>query len=296
MSFTVLLGCVEDIASKVTEILDKDVLAISREECEYEIILSMRYVVLAAAKRIRPFLLVQFASIFSVPQSIALKIGAALELVHSYSLVHDDLPALDNDNYRRGQLSCHKNFSECTAILTGDALLTLAFEVLSKVDVKASQKINLISVLAKAAGMLGMIKGQILDIKIKHTHNMSIEELTHIQSLKTGMLFSAACEMGAILGNVTTRQRLVCREYGISLGILFQVMDDIKDEKSDRKKGVKTLRTYFKHDDELTSHINKLLMQTLHYLEKIQPIAERNNTMGALSLLQKFTDFIANKA
>ena len=192
---------------------------------------AMRYAALGQGKRLRPFLVVQSAALFDVPRPQALRVGAALECVHCYSLVHDDLPAMDDDDLRRGKPTAHKAYDEATAILAGDALLTIAFEILSDAATHPDPdvRLRLISGLAKAAGAAGMAGGQMLDIEAEKRVTSSLADITRIQSLKTGALFRFACEAGAILGQADPAP---LRQYADNIGLAFQIADDILDVES----------------------------------------------------------------
>ncbi len=192
---------------------------------------AMRYAALGQGKRLRPFLLVESASLFDVPRSRALRAGAALECVHCYSLVHDDLPAMDDDDLRRGKPTAHKAFDEATAILAGDALLTYGFEILSDPETHPDpgMRIALVSGLAKAAGVAGMVGGQMLDIAAETGGAQELSAITEIQSLKTGALFRFACEAGAILGGADPAP---LTRYAAKIGLAFQIADDILDVES----------------------------------------------------------------
>jgi farnesyl diphosphate synthase len=187
---------------------------------------AMRYCAIGAGKRLRPFLVLESAKLFNA--SGALRVGAALECVHCYSLVHDDLPAMDDDDLRRGKPTAHKQFDEATAILAGDSLLTLAFEILASSETHgdASVRSALVLELAKASGMNGMAGGQMLDIE---ADGSSLEQIIRIQSHKTGALFRFACEAGAILAGV---DRLPLRQYADDIGLAFQIADDLLDLES----------------------------------------------------------------
>jgi farnesyl diphosphate synthase len=192
---------------------------------------AMRYAALGPGKRLRPFLVVESAALFDVPRQRALRAGAALECVHCYSLVHDDLPAMDDDDLRRGRPTAHKAFDEATAILAGDALLTFAFEILSSVETHPSAdiRVKLVAGLARAAGVAGMVAGQMLDIQAETAGSQTLPAITTIQSLKTGALFRYACEAGALLGGADPRPLL---SYADNIGLAFQIADDILDVES----------------------------------------------------------------
>lgn len=193
---------------------------------------AMRYSALNGGKRIRPFLVLTTAALFNVPETQALRVAAAVEMIHCYSLIHDDLPAMDNSDVRRGAPTCHKQFSEATAILAGDALLTLAFEVLADpaTHVQAAVRCALITQLAKAAGGMGMIAGQMLDMA-GEKQTLSVADITTLHRLKTGALIRFSCVAGAMLAGKTTDDAL--EEYGDALGLLFQLTDDLLDVEGD---------------------------------------------------------------
>ena len=199
---------------------------------------AMRYASLSGGKRFRPFLLVESAGLFRVPQHNALMAGAALECVHCYSLVHDDLPAMDNDELRRGQPTAHCKFDEATAILAGDGLLTFAFDILSREETHANAavRIALVNALARAAGIGGMAGGQMLDLAAEGRfgplrHGESDVRL--LQAMKTGALLRFACEAGGILGHADARQTQALTRYGTAVGEAFQIADDLLDIEGD---------------------------------------------------------------
>ncbi len=195
------------------------------------LIKAMRYAALGPGKRLRPFLVIESARLFDVPNGRALIVGAALECLHCYSLVHDDLPAMDNDDLRRGRPTLHRAFDEATAILAGDALLTFAFEILSRPDVhpEADVRVKLIGELAHAAGRDGMAGGQMLDLEAEDGRETKIDEVLTLQSMKTGALFRFACMAGAILGGVDPAP---LNAYGSAIGLAFQIADDLLDVSS----------------------------------------------------------------
>ncbi len=190
---------------------------------------AMRYAALGPGKRLRPFLLAESAGLSGVKREVALQAGAALECVHCYSLVHDDLPAMDDDDLRRGRPTLHKAFDEATAILAGDALLTFSFELLAGLPVAATTRITLVSALASASGEAGMVGGQMLDMEAESRVSSSLSETIRIQSLKTGALFRFACEAGALLGGADPAP---LRQYADNIGLAFQIADDILDRES----------------------------------------------------------------
>jgi farnesyl diphosphate synthase len=202
---------------------------------------AMRYSSLGGGKRFRPFLVVECAALFAVPRRQALMAGAALECVHCYSLVHDDLPAMDNDALRRGQPTAHKKFDEATAILAGDGLLTLAFHILSQSETHPDPAVrtSLVSALACAAGLGGMVGGQMLDLAAEGRFDgggpqqLGEKEVRTLQAMKTGALLHFACQAGGILGSATERQRDALERYGSAVGQAFQIADDLLDLEGD---------------------------------------------------------------
>src|SRR5579864_1507976 len=192
---------------------------------------AMRYAALAPGKRLRPFLVLASAQLFSVATRSALQVACAIELVHAYSLVHDDLPAMDNSDLRRGRPTCHKAFDDATAILAGDGLLTMAFEVLAQPDTHGDPGVRceLVASLAQAAGCNGMVGGQMIDLLAERRPDLDIGAITRLQRLKTGALIAFACEAGAILGKASQEARLALRAYAHDLGLAFQIADDLLD-------------------------------------------------------------------
>jgi len=202
---------------------------------------AMRYASLGAGKRFRPFLVVESAALFGVPRARGLAVGAALECVHCYSLVHDDLPAMDNDALRRGRPTAHKAFDEATAILAGDGLLTFAFDILSRPETHPSPavRIDLVTALARAAGLGGMVGGQMLDLAAEgrfgggHPQRLGETEVVTLQAMKTGALLSFACRSGGILGEAPQAEREALERYGSAVGRAFQIADDLLDVEGD---------------------------------------------------------------
>ncbi len=202
---------------------------------------AMRYASLNGGKRFRPFLVVECAALFDVPRQRALMAGAALECVHCYSLVHDDLPAMDDDALRRGRPTAHKAFDEATAILAGDGLLTFAFDILSRPQTHpdAAVRVELVGALARAAGLGGMVGGQMLDLAAEGRfagggpQRLGEQEVRTLQAMKTGALLRFACEAGGILGSATPPQRAALVRYGLAVGQAFQIADDLLDLEGD---------------------------------------------------------------
>jgi farnesyl diphosphate synthase len=195
---------------------------------------AMRYAVLGGGKRLRPFLVAATGALFDVPERAATRAGAAVELIHAYSLVHDDLPAMDDAALRRGRPSCHRAFDEATAILAGDALQALAFEVLARdgYGADAAQRCALLQGLARAAGPLGMCGGQMIDL-LAERRTLSLAEVRELQALKTGAIIAFCCEAGAVLGRAAAEERAALAAYAADLGLAFQIRDDLLDLEGD---------------------------------------------------------------
>jgi farnesyl diphosphate synthase len=191
---------------------------------------AMRYAALSPGKRLRPFLVLAGSRLFGVARNCALQAAAAVEMVHAYSLVHDDLPAMDDSDLRRGRATCHKMFDEATAILAGDGLLTAAFEVLANPDTSADPSVRseLVAALAAAAGAAGMVGGQMIDL-IAEKRELDIGGITRLQRMKTGALIAFSCEAGAVLAKASKEARLALRGYAHDLGLAFQIADDLLD-------------------------------------------------------------------
>ncbi len=197
---------------------------------------AMRYSTLGGGKRLRPFLVVETARLFGVEGEGPLRAGAALEMIHCYSLVHDDLPAMDDDDLRRGRPTAHKAYDEATAILSGDALLTYAFDVMAGEATHADPGVRaaLVLGLARAAGLGGMVGGQALDLEAERAvAPHEADAVMRMQSMKTGALLLFGAEAGAILGQASADEREALKRYGVALGAAFQVADDILDTESD---------------------------------------------------------------
>src|SRR6202165_374555 len=191
--------------------------------------LAMRYSVQAGGKRVRPILCLESARIFSADVTPVLPVACALEFIHTYSLIHDDLPALDNDDLRRGKPTCHKKFGEATAILAGDALLTLAFETIGKTPVEPARSVAMVTEVASAAGTVnGMVGGQVADLEAEG-HRIAPEMLEYIHRSKTAALIRASVATGALCGGAGTEDVARLRRFGESIGWAFQVTDDILD-------------------------------------------------------------------
>ena len=238
------LARLDAVAAETDALLDR-LLADSAIEGELSrparLIAAMRYSSLGGGKRFRPFLVVESAHLLDVPRQRALMAGAALECVHCYSLVHDDLPAMDNDELRRGQPTAHRKFDEATAILAGDGLLTFAFDILSRPQTHsdASVRVELVNALARAAGVGGMAGGQMLDLAAegRFTGNgplrLGEDEVRTLQAMKTGALLRFGCQAGGILAAAPPAQRTALDRYGVAVGQAFQIADDLLDLEGD---------------------------------------------------------------
>ncbi len=225
----------KDITEKLSEYL------VPSDNPENPVIEAMRYSSLDAGKRLRPLLVMQSAGLFDVKKEHALGVAAAIEMIHCYSLIHDDLPAMDDDKLRRGKPTCHIQFDEATAILAGDGLLTKAFEVLSseKTNPDAVVRCNLISALSKAAGE--MVLGQTIDMLPPEQKHNSLDFIARLQKFKTGALIRFACLSGAIMANASERDFTNLTIYADNLGLAFQITDDILDIEGDVNIVGKTL-------------------------------------------------------
>lgn len=215
-------------AAAVEQILD-EVLAAPQGH-EARLFEAMRYASLDGGKRLRPFLTLECARLFDTPDSYSLRAGVAVELIHCYSLIHDDLPAMDDDDLRRGKPSCHIAFDEATAILAGDALQAIAFEILadSATHPDAEVRAALVKGLAIASGGNGMVGGQMIDLAAEHS-DADVSTITRMQRLKTGALISFSCEAGAIVGKASDEARQALLHYAHDLGLAFQIADDLLD-------------------------------------------------------------------
>ena len=189
---------------------------------------SMRYSLLAGGKRLRPVFVFDFCNMCGGDWQAAAPFAAAIEMVHTYSLIHDDLPCMDNDDYRRGRLTNHKVYGEANAILAGDALLTAAFAYLAKAPFDAETRIRAVAVLSECAGELGMVGGQVLDM-LSEQRQCTAQEVIDIQSRKTGALIKAACQMGVLAGQGSDEQFAAAAEFAEHLGLAFQIRDDMLD-------------------------------------------------------------------
>jgi len=212
------------VESELTSLLPPE------EGAEARLATAMRYATLGGGKRLRAFLVMQGAELFRVSETCAARVAASIEMLHAYSLVHDDLPAMDDSDLRRGRLTCHKEFDEATAVLAGDGLLTMAFEVLAHPEAHPDPAVRceLVAALAAAAGAAGMVGGQMIDL-IAERRTLDIGAITRLQRMKTGALIAFACEAGAILAKAPAEPRTALRGYAHDLGLAFQIADDLLD-------------------------------------------------------------------
>lgn len=209
---------------------------------EGKLIDAMRYGSLGGGKRLRPFLVMSSADLFGVNPSCSVRVAAAVELVHCYSLIHDDLPAMDDGMLRRGRPTVHRQFDEATAILAGDGLLTFAFEILADPDTHEDPNVRcqLVTALAKAAGPHGMVGGQMLDLIAEH-ETFDLGTTTRLQRMKTGDMIAVSAEAGGILGKGAPNQRHALRAYAHDLGLAFQIVDDLLDVEGTEQETGKTV-------------------------------------------------------
>ena len=212
-------------------------------------------------KKLRSFLVIECARLFSLDADLALTIAATLEMIHAYSLIHDDLPALDNDDYRRGQLSCHKKFDEASAILTGNALLIFAYETVSKESrLSYQQRCKLLEEISSTLGFNGMVYGQVLDIKAKN-QPLLLEQIEQIHLLKTAKFLSVACYIGGVVGNASEADLIKLKEFGEHLGVIFQITDDLLDidEKPNEECNILHVLSHKEIETLLDTHMTKAL-------------------------------------
>jgi len=213
------------------------------QDTRANLVAAMRYAAIGGGKRLRPLLLVSTASMYGVDRDVAMRAAVAVESIHAYSLIHDDLPCMDNDAVRHGKPTVHKAFDEATAVLAGDALHAFAFEVLASPDTCGDPftRIELVQALAHASGFQGMAGGQMMDM-VAGRESHDLPSVTRLQQLKTGALLGAAVEMGAILGHVPPEGRTHLRGYARDIGLAFQIADDLLDLEGDEDAAGKTLR------------------------------------------------------
>ena len=261
------------------------------EQNKSGLLLSMKYGLLPGGKKIRSKLLIDVGKIFKVKYQTLIKIGAAIECIHAYSLIHDDLPCMDDDNIRRGKLTTHKKFGESTAILAGNSLLTISFEILSSVQIKipSNQKIQIINMISKCAGHSGVAGGQFLDLDYENKR-VSKKKIIDMQRKKTGMLFQFCCSVPVIL----SKQKKYISKFakiGSDIGLLFQITDDLIDYKGiskevgkktrkDIKKGKATLISLLGYKNTINYSImlkNKIFKQLNEFGKKANDLKDTLN-------------------
>jgi len=288
---TQILQAIADQAELIDQYMEA---ILPLEEQNDRLLDAMRYSLFSPGKKIRSYLLIEVAKIFNAPLEEAIKAASSIEMIHCYSLIHDDLPAMDNDDLRRGKPTCHIKFDEATAILAGDALLTIAFEVLAeKLNISPIKRCNIISCLAKAIGYRGMAGGQMRDLFYQNKQ-ITLEEAINMENMKTSMLFSASASIGAIMGDASEREVKNLEEFGLKLGLAFQIIDDIIDLKGDENQSGKKLR---KDDSAGKATIVKFIGE-----QKALALAEKN-IEEALELIKPYnssylellTDFILKR-
>ena len=238
-----------DFGRRLTEIADRVTVALDQlippaQGPEADLMRAMRHSALANGKRMRPFYVIETGAMFEAPEKSLLRTAAALECVHCYSLIHDDLPCMDDDDFRRGQPTVHKAFNEATAVLAGDALLTLAFKILANRETHqdAHIRLKLLERLADNAGPLGMVGGQMIDM-LEDDSPRDLNTITRMQRLKTGALISYSVEAGAIIGGANDVERHALHGFAHDLGLAYQISDDLLDATGEEADVGKPLRT-----------------------------------------------------
>lgn len=252
------------------------------------VVMAMKYSLTNGGKRLRPILVLEFCKMCGGDTEKAMAYACAVEYVHTYSLIHDDLPCMDNDDLRRGKPSCHKMYGEATALLAGDALLTHAFEIASTADFDGAKNADAVSLLAQNSGVCGMIGGQVLDLKYEAA-SPSMSQLLTVHKLKTGAMISAACLLGCIAGDATEKQILAASKFAYYLGIAFQIKDDILDVTGDEQKLGKPVGS--DKDNEKTTYVD------IVGLNKAQEDVEKL-TQAAIESLSAFenNEFVSSLA
>lgn len=224
-----------EVGDRITVAIDQLIPSASGPEAQ--LMRAMRHGALGRGKRIRPFIAIEVGRMFGAPEKALLRAAAAIECVHAYSLIHDDLPCMDDDDIRRGQPTVHKAFDEATAVLAGDALLTLAFEIMASPETHrdAVMRCRLIERMAHAAGPRGMVGGQMIDMRPEIDGEEPLQVLTRMQRLKTGAMITFAGEVGALLGGAHDHERQAVAGFTTDLGLAFQIVDDLLDVEGDEE-------------------------------------------------------------
>jgi farnesyl diphosphate synthase len=245
MSTTIATLSLKEALADVAEDIDRrlDALLAIPDDPRRDLYEAMRHAAIGGGKRLRPLLVYATSKLFGVDRDCAGRVGVAIECIHVYSLIHDDLPAMDDDDMRRGKPTVHKAYSEATAILAGDSLHALAFEVLADIETHPDPfvRAELVLDLARAAGPSGMAGGQMMDLEAEKT-TFDLPTITRLQALKTGALIASAVEMGAILGKLSPEGRTPLRGYARDIGLAFQIADDLLDIEGDEAAVGKALR------------------------------------------------------
>lgn len=271
------------------DILKDDVSLIDRAIIDYlpvcndgqdEVVEAMKYSLANGGKRLRPVFCLEFAKALGLDKREALPFACALEYIHTYSLIHDDLPCMDNDDFRRGKPSCHKKFSEDTALLAGDALLTHAFQIITESELSDYKKNNAVSLLAQNSGACGMIGGQVIDLKYEKG-DPTISEILSVHRLKTGALISAACLLGCIAGDADKEHIALASKYAYLIGTAFQIKDDLLDINGSVEKLGKPVGSDF--DNDKTTYVT--LVGTDKAQKDVSTLTDK-----AVEILENFDD------
>lgn len=270
-----------DYLKKQAEIVSNRLNELFEADFSTEVTKAMRYSAEGGGKRIRPVLTMEFAKACGGNLKTALDFGCALEMIHTYSLIHDDLPCMDNDDMRRGKPSCHIAFGEDTALLAGDALLTKAFSVLTSVtDIAPKNIVKAVSYLSSFAGINGMVGGQVIDLGFEKNPPKSSDDILKMYSLKTGALLKAAAVLGCLTSEACSDEMIeIACEYGENLGLAFQIVDDILDVIGDEKQLGKPVGSDEKNDkstfvsihgiDESKKYVNELTEKSISALNRL---------------------------
>lgn len=226
----------ENFLSKYSSVFDDNIVKfIPEKNVAYSsVINAVNHSLSAGGKRIRPALLMEFCRVFGGDYSVSIPAACAIEMIHTYSLIHDDLPCMDNDDFRRGKPSCHIAFGEDIALLAGDGLQSLAFETMTKLDTDSDKIVKSVACLSKCCGIYGMVGGQVIDLE-SEDKQIPLETLVLLQQLKTGKLIEAAVKIGCILGGASDDETISCLKYAENIGLAFQIRDDILDVIGDEK-------------------------------------------------------------
>ena len=265
--------------NKIAKDTDSFLKGFIKKQKKSELIVPMKYGLFSGGKKVRSKILIDAGSIFKIDYKTLIMIGSAIECIHAYSLIHDDLPCMDNDTIRRGKQSTHIKFGESTAVLAGNSLLTMAFEILTHKDLKTSQavKVDLVNKLSESAGHLGIAGGQYLDLSYEH-EKVSKKRVLEMEIKKTGKLFSFCCAVPLILKKRNKSEIKKFENLGSDIGLLFQVADDLIDHKGslltagkktgkDKKKGKATLISLLGHKNTI-KYANKLIFKINNKLKK----------------------------